>query len=126
MTITRNPLLSVGADAAIGRVLGKLRTDLCVIQRRSNGVDAGGAPVGTYTDLPAIECRVAPSGRVATERIFGQRFGPEMDYIIHLPRDIIVQSDDRIVASGATLQVVSGDSIKSHGNELLVAVKAST
>lgn len=127
MTIRRHPLLSTGNDAAINRVLGKMRSDLCVIQSKPSGFDAGGAPLsGPYTNVAAVGCRIDPSGRVAVERIFGQRLGPETDYVAHFPRETMIQSDDRVVANGATLAVVSSDAIKSFGNELLVALKAST
>lgn len=127
MTIKPHPAIPSAAAVGIGKVLGRFRRDLCVIQRKPAGRDAGGALLsGEYTVVQGVECAVAASGRAAVERVFGGRFGPEVDYVLKLPPATVVLSDDRITVNGTTMQVISGDQAKSYGFELLVAARATS
>jgi hypothetical protein len=125
--ITPNPLIPAGANATISRLLGRMRDDTCVIQRKPVGFDAGGAPIsGPYTAVASVDCRVVASGRTPVESISGGRVGPIADYEILMPPDTDVLSDDRIVVNGKTMEVVQDQDAISHGYQLRVLVKATT
>jgi hypothetical protein len=125
--ITPNPLIPAGSNALIIRLLGRMRDDTCVIQRKPTGVDAGGAPVsGAYTAVASVDCRVVASGNVPTENISGGRVGPVADYEIYLPPDTEIRSDDRIAVNDKVMEVVEDQDAVSHGYQLKVLVKAST
>lgn len=103
------------------------RGDSCVIQRPGASRDPGGAPVsGGLTTVAVVDCQVKSSGRVAGERVFGAVFGPEADYVISLPRETDVRSDDLITVNGKTMQVTGEDEAKSYGFELIIAAKATS
>ena len=126
MAIRPNPLVPAGAVVTIDRLLGRMREDWCVIRRKSPSQDAGGAPIsGGFTTAASVDCQVAASGRAAVERAFGGQFGPETEYVLKLPRDTDVRSDDQIIVNGKTLQVVADDDLKSYGFEVIVAAKAT-
>lgn len=112
--------------AEIDEELALNRGDTCVIQRKSAGLDAAGAPVsGGFSTVASLDCQVKAAGRVAVERVLGGQFGPEVDYVISLPRGADVRSDDQIVVNGQTMQVVNDDESKSYGFELIVGAKAA-
>jgi hypothetical protein len=125
MTIEPHPLVRPAAPG-IDRLLARFRESTCVIQRKGSSQDAGGAPAsGGYSTVATVGCQVAAAGRLAVERVFGGQFGPEIDYVVKMPRDTSLTSDDQIVVNGTTMQIVSDDGLKSYGFELLVAAKAT-
>lgn len=126
MSLRPNPILPAGAVAAIDRILEGQRDDLCVIERPSSGVDAGGAPASaTFTAVQGVPCQVSAPARVAIEAASGGRFVPEADYEVRLPRETDVRSADRIVVKGIRLEVVSILKALSFGMQMIVAAKAT-
>ena len=126
MALRPNPLVPAGAVATIDRLLGRMREDWCVIEEPSATRDKGGATISDgYSARASVPCQVVAAGRAAVERLFGGRFGPETDYIVKMPRDTAVSSDERIVVNGKTLQVVSDNDVQSYGFELIVATRAT-
>jgi hypothetical protein len=127
LVIRPNPLLPPASARSIARLLGRTRLDLCVIERRGTGRDAGGAPTtGPFEVVQGVECRVSQPGRAPLERVSGQQFGAEADYEIALPPDTQVNNNDRITVNGKTLEVVYVPSAISYGFELKVQAKASS
>lgn len=125
--IRPNPLLPASAARNVDRLLGRTRLDLCVIERRASGRDAGGAPTSAAFDVEqGVDCRVSQPGRAPLERVAGQQFGAEADYEIALPPDTQVTNNDRITVNGKTLEVIYVPSAISYGFELKVQAKASS
>lgn len=126
MTVRPNPFVPADAIPDIDAVLGQLRTDTCVIQRKSADFDPAGAPIsGGFATVASVDCQVKGAGRVGVERVFGGQFGPEADYEITMPRETDVRGDDQIIVNGETMEVVSVDDAKSYGFEITVGVKAT-
>lgn len=126
MTILPHPALPPGAAATVSRRLTQFRTDLCVIERPNTGVSASGAPLGGYTAIAAVPCRVQASGRLPIESVYAERFGPVADYQISLAPGLEIRSDYRIAVNGKTMVVVADDDAKSNGFELKVLAKATS
>ena len=125
--IRPNPLLPASSARAIARLKGRLRQDLCVIQRRPTGRDSGGAPVSTaFETQQGVDCRVSQPGRAPLERVAGQQFGAEADYEVALPPETQIGNNDRITVNGKTLEVIYVPAAVSYGFELKVQCKASS
>lgn len=125
--IRPNPLLSASSARAIARLKARTRLDLCVIQRRASGRDAGGAPASAaFETQQGVDCRVSQPGRAPLERVVGQQFGAEADYEIALPPDTQIGNNDRITVNGRTLEVIYVPAAISYGFELTVQCKASS
>lgn len=127
LVIRPNPLLPASAARNVDRLLRRMRQDLCVIERRGTGRDLGGAPAtAPFAVVQAVDCKVTIPGRAPLERVAGQQFGAEADYVITLPRDTQVENSDRITVNGLTLEVVYVPKAISYGFELKVQARASS
>lgn len=125
MALGRNPVVPAGPWNAASRLVARMRTTICVIERRTTGRDAGGAPVGGYAAIAKVACKVKAAGRMPVETVAGGRVGPVVDYEIAFPTATDVRSDDRIVVNGRTMEIISDRDAVSHGMQLNVLVKAS-
>jgi hypothetical protein len=116
MAIRPSPLLSAGAVATIDRLLGRLRVDVCTVQRPATDRGPGGAPSTAFGTIGVAPCRVQqPAG--GTEVTVGGRQTQLVDYVVRLSRAIDLASDDRIRVGDLTLQVVSTPALASSGME---------
>lgn len=118
-----NPLVPAGAVAVIDRTLGRMRTDVCTVQRRGSTRDAGGALVSAMGTVAILDCQVTAPGRTATERVTGPRFGVEADYEIRVPRNADVRSGDQILVNGQRRLDVVYAAEPSFGFQRTVLVK---
>lgn len=126
MSLAPHPALSRGSARNVSRLLTRFRTDLCVIQRPTSGTDAGGAPVGGFTAIAVVPCRIQAAGRMPIEAVSGGRVGPVADYELYFDPGIDIRSKDRIAANGKTMDVVSDFDAQSHGFELKVLAKSTS
>ena len=111
----------------IDALLRQQRDDICYLQAPSYLIDAGGAPIsGGYITIATVDCRVAPGGLSASERVAGGVFAAVGDYEVHFDREVVVESDYRIRHNGTVMEIVGDNRFATDGFELLVSVKVIT
>jgi head-tail adaptor len=76
-----------------------------VIQAGTLTSDGGGGYSEAFSAAETVACRVAPL--TGTEREVGGRVSSEAEYVITLPAETTVETDDRIVVGGITYNVVA-------------------
>lgn len=76
-----------------------------VIQSGTLASDGGGGWTETFTASGTVSCRVAPVTGVENE--VGDRVAAESQYVITLPAETTVETDDRIVVAGVTYNVTA-------------------
>jgi len=74
--------------------------------------DSGGGGTTTFAASGTVDCRVAPVG--GSDREVADRLSSEADWIITLPAQTSIQTDDRIVTNGGTFAVVAVHSPRSY------------
>lgn len=67
--------------------------------------DGGGGYSEAFTASGTVACRVAPV--TGSERELGDRIAADAEYVITLPAETSVETDDRIVTGGVTYNVVA-------------------
>jgi len=81
-----------------------------VVQNGTLVSDNGGGYTETFAPRAGgtVSCRVAPiTARGGAEGVDGDRITPDAQYIITLPAETTVETDDRIVAGGIIYNVVA-------------------
>lgn len=76
-----------------------------VIQSGTLTSDGGGGHTETFTPSGTVPCRVAPIN--GSEREEGDRITAESEYVITLPAETTVETDDRIETGGITYNVTA-------------------
>jgi SPP1 family predicted phage head-tail adaptor len=76
-----------------------------ILQGGSLTTDGGGGWTEAFTAGGTVACRVAPIN--GSEREEGDRISAESQYVITLPAESVVQTDDRIVIAGVTYNVTA-------------------
>jgi SPP1 family predicted phage head-tail adaptor len=76
-----------------------------VIQSGTLTSDGGGGYTETFTPSGTVACRVAPLS--GDERQEGGRITTDSEYVITLPADTTVETDDRIVVGSITYNVTA-------------------
>lgn len=76
-----------------------------VIQWGTLTSDGGGGWTEGFVASGTVACRVAPIS--GSEREVGDRVSAESQYVITLPAETSVETDDRIVVSGVTYNVTA-------------------
>lgn len=81
--------------------------DSCIVQRPNRVSDGeGGYTLGTPTTVATVACRVSPLGNAAQESVIGEAVRAVAQYVVHLPAETDVRSDDRLVVGSRTFEVV--------------------
>lgn len=76
-----------------------------VIQSGTLTSDNGGGWTEAFTAAGTVACRVSPIS--GGEREIGGRISTEAEYVITLPAETAVETDDRIVVGAITYNVVA-------------------
>ena len=77
-----------------------------IIQSQGWVSDGGGAGTTTWTPAGTSDCRIAPvGGQGGREEEQGDRITAHAEFIVTLPSDITVTTDDRIVIGSATYNI---------------------
>lgn len=76
-----------------------------IIQSGTLVSDGGGGQTETFAASGTVSCRVAPAA--GNEREEGDRIVADSQYVITLPADTTVETDDRIVVAGITYNVTA-------------------
>jgi SPP1 family predicted phage head-tail adaptor len=76
-----------------------------VIQGGTLTSDSGGGWTEAFTASGTVSCRVAPI--TGTEREDGARISATSEYVITLPAETTVETNDRIVVAGITYNVTA-------------------
>lgn len=76
-----------------------------VIQAGTLVSDGGGGHTQTFVASGTVACRVAPVNGVENER--GDRISADSQYVITLPAETTVETDDQLVVAGVTYNVTA-------------------
>ena len=126
MAIRPNPILSLGSQATIDRLLAGQMADVCTVQRQATQRGVSGAQVTAWGTTAVVPCKVATPGRAPVENVAGARYGPQADYEITVPRDTDIRSTDRILVNGRALDVIFAPLATSFAFVLRVAARATS
>lgn len=117
-----SPLFPARAVQRLDALRARLRVDSCRIRRRTVEEDPDGNEVAVWSAPgPPVPCRVKPDARLVQEGTVGFRIDAREGVEISMPRDTVVDQDDRIdhVESATTLDVLNKPSIPTFGFELV-------
>lgn len=90
-----------------------------IIQSGTLTSDNGGGYTETFTASGTVACRVAPVG--GSEREEGDRISALSEYVITLPAETTVETDDQIEVAGVTYNVTA---VRDRSWELTRRVEA--
>ena len=77
----------------------------CVLYYNALASDNGGGWTETFTAAGTTPCRLAPLR--GDEREIGSRIASEADWMITLPANTVIETDDRIEVAGGTYNVAA-------------------
>lgn len=101
-------MLTAADLASMRAVLEQSLPGTAVIQSGTLASDNGGGYTETFTAAGTVACRIAPVvNRGGAEGETGGRIEADAQYVITLPAETTIETDDRIVADGVTYNVVA-------------------
>jgi head-tail adaptor len=113
--------------AGMRRVLETSLPDVAVIHTNTFTSDSGGGGTSAWTVAGTFPCRVSPSGIVSgaygREIEIGSRLASDADWIITLPAETPIDTDNRIAVGSRTFNVVALHA--PHSYELSRRVKGN-
>ena len=100
-------MLTTSEIAAMRTVAEQALPGTAIIQNGTLTSDGGGGYTEAFQPRTGgtVACRVAPL--TGTEREEGDRISADADYVITLPAETTVETDDRIETGGVTYNVVA-------------------
>jgi SPP1 family predicted phage head-tail adaptor len=98
-------MLSASEVARMRTVAEQALPGTAIIQGGSLTSDGGGGWTEGFTAAGTVACRVAPIS--GSEREEGERISADSQYVLTLPAETAVETDDRIVVAGVTYNVTA-------------------
>lgn len=100
-------MLNTADIASMRSVAERALPGTAVIHDSTFSSDGGGGGTDTFTPRTGgtVACRVAPLRGL--EREVGDRIEAESEYVITLPAETTVETDDRVVVAGVTYNVTA-------------------
>lgn len=80
--------------------------DTAVVSRPSRVSDGEGGSTVSYSTVATVACRISPLGNAAQETVIGEAARAIAQYVINLPAETDVESDDRLIVGSRTFEVV--------------------
>lgn len=100
-------LLNSSQIAAMRATLNRSLPGTAIINSRTWVSDGGGGGTADYSASGTAPCRVSPAGQQPLEADIAAQIQGRAVYMITLPADTPVQSQDQIVADGRTFEVLA-------------------
>lgn len=100
-------LLSASQIAAMRTTLERSLPGTAVINSRTWVSDGGGGGTAAYAPSGTAACRVSPAGQQPIEADIAAQIQGRAVYMITLPANTPVQSQDQIEADGRTFEVLA-------------------
>lgn len=98
-------MLSIAQISRMRLVAEQALPGTAVVMAGTLTSDGGGGYTEAFTASGTVSCRVAPVSGVENER--GDRVSAESQYVITLPAETAIETDDQIVVSGITYNVTA-------------------
>lgn len=98
-------MLSTAEIARMRTIAEQALPGTAVIQGGSLTSDGGGGWTEAFTGGGTVACRVSPIS--GNEREIGDRISADSQYVLTLPAETTVETDDRIVVAGVTYNVTA-------------------
>ena len=100
--------LSVAQLAAMRRDANRMLPDTAVLYSNTLTSDDGGGYTEAFSAAGTVACRVAPiTSRSGGEGEVGDRIEADAQYVITLPAETSIETDDRIMVGQITYNVVA-------------------